>query len=183
MSDPDTTRTDAPGAWADADGPDAATLGRPRGIGALVTNIVTLIRTLLNDVLALGQAELKPAAKHAGVAAGLFGAAAFFALNALTLLFVAGAFAIARLFGARFLVIAAGFAIMGVLLLVIAGILGAAGYFGQVKKIKGPEKTVAAMTRATESVQQAISRGVANARTHELAAKNFSDDPETYGYR
>lgn len=177
----------SPPSQADDGVAEAPPAPQATNLSAIVAGIVNDAKTLISDVLALGQAEIKPMSKHLGLGVGLFAAAAFFALNALILLFSAGALGIAKLLGAGSGRLALGFVIMGVVLLVLTAILALIG-LRQVRAVGPPTHTIAAAKNAADSIQQAVSRGVANAKTRELTAKNLPDDgvidaPQAGDYR
>ncbi|OYO24161.1 hypothetical protein CGZ93_04910 [Enemella dayhoffiae] len=130
------------------------------------------VKALVQGEIALAKAELVPSAKHAGVGAGLFGGAGYFAMNGLSLLFIAGALGIAALFKAPTGWIALGFVIMAVVVFVIAGILALVGK-GQLQKVKGPERTIEQAQTTIETIKGSIARATADAKTKELERKNF----------
>lgn len=149
-------RTD-PG-HSNAEDSAAPTLNSPE-VRDIVQKIQTEIRTLVKGEVELAKAELIPSVKNAGMGAGVFIAALYFILNAAILLFIAGALAIWRWLD---LPIAVAFVIMAGVLVVLAGILGLIGLVA-VKKVKGPQRTVAHGKQTADAVKQAISRGNAAA--------------------
>ncbi|MGO1973526.1 MAG: phage holin family protein [Propionibacteriaceae bacterium] len=130
-----------------------------REVGDIVKGITEDVKVLVKGELDLAKAELKPAAKHGGVGAGLFGGAGYFGLNALSLLFIAGALGIAHGFGFDWWL---GFVIMAGVLLVLAGVLALIGK-AQVGKVKGPEQAIEEANESVESVKKAVERGNAAA--------------------
>ena len=64
----------------------------------LVNNIVVDTKSAAQDTVALAKAEIQPAAKAAGTAGGMFGAAGYLGANAASLLFMAGGFGFGLLF-------------------------------------------------------------------------------------
>lgn len=149
--------------------------------GNSVNDVVKLIsadmKALVQGEIELAKAELVPSAKNAGLGAGMFGAAGYFALNAVSLLFIAGALAFAMIFGAPTGGVALGFVCMGVLLFIITGILALVGK-GRIDKVKGPEKTIENGKATVEEVKLSIARATADVKTKELERKTFSH-PET----
>lgn len=146
-----------------------------RGLGAVLSSAANEAKTLGKDVAALGQIEFKEIAKHGGIGVGLFAGAAFTAICMLAMIFTGGAYGIARLLGAGVGKVSAGFFIIAGVLLIITVILALIG-LSAVKKVKAPERTISAAKQASTSVQHAISRGVADAKTHELSTQHFYDD-------
>ncbi|GAA2092362.1 hypothetical protein GCM10009841_01260 [Microlunatus panaciterrae] len=139
-------------------------------VGDIVKNITDDVKILVQGEIDMAKAELAPSAKNAGVGAGLFGAAGYFGLNALTLLYIAGALGIAALG----LPIALGFVIMAVILLVIAAILALVGR-AAVKKIKGLDKTVAEANASVAAVKGAVSRATAAAKAPQIEGRVVSE--------
>ena len=129
-----------------------------RKVADLIKDIRGDAQLLVNDQIELAKSELAPAAKNAGIGGGLFGGAGFFGINGVTLLFVAAALGLAAL-GLPYW---AGFLIVAVVLLVIAGILALIGR-AELKKIKPPEKTIANGKALVAELQAAVSRATAAA--------------------
>ena len=145
-------------------------------VGDLVKNITDDVKVLIRGEVELAKAELSASAKNAGAAGGLFGAAGYLAVNALSLLFIAGALGLAILVGYPL-----GFVIMAVVLLVVAGILALVGK-GRIKKIKGPEETVSEAKETGEAVKTAVNRGKAQAALpHARLASDYPSGPVTAG--
>lgn len=143
-----------------------------RSVGDLTKLISEDVKALVKSEIDLAKAELVPSAKHAGVGAGLFGGAGYFAMNGVSLLFLAGALGIGKLFGAPTGWVALGFVIMAVLIFLVAGILALIGK-GQFSKVKGPERAIAQAETSIQAVKGAIARGNADAKTAELERKTF----------
>src|SRR3954463_10777068 len=102
------------------------------------------VKLLVRDEVELAKSELIPSAKQAGIGAGMFGAAGYFAICALSIFYFAAAFGLVAVgLPAR-----PAFLIVGAVLLLIAAVLGLIGYT-RVKKVKPPEATIA---NATETV-------------------------------
>ena len=67
-----------------------------QGVSDLIKGISDDVKLLVRDEIQLAKTELVPAAKNAGIGAGLFGAAGYFAISALSVLYFAAAFALAQ---------------------------------------------------------------------------------------
>ena len=113
-------------------------------VGDIIKNITDDVKLLVQDQVELAKAELTPAAKKGGTGVGLFGVAGYFALSA-------------RL----------SFLIVAVALLLIAGILGGIGYL-VVRKIKGPDRTIAQAKQTVAEVKEAAQRAVAAANAPQI---------------
>lgn len=132
-------------------------------VGDVINNLKTDVPQMLNDNVALAKAELQPAAKHAGVGSGLFGTAGYFAMNALSLLFLTGAFALSLLFNAAvglgiLLSLIIGFALMAIICLLIAGLLALVG-MKEFKQVKKPEATIAEFQSTVQTIGDAVKQG------------------------
>ena len=126
----------------------------------LIKLITADVKELVADEVALAKAELKPAGKFAGIGGGAFGAAGYFALNGISLWFLA----------------AIGFLVMGLLVLLVAGGLALFGK-SQFDKVKGPEAAISNGKAVVKEAQLALSRANARAQTAELEVKSF-DHPD-----
>jgi len=128
----------------------------------ILSSITDDMRTIVRGELDMAKAEVLPAVKKGGIGAGLFGGAGYFALNALSLLFIAGAIGIAMLINDLW---ALGFVIMGVLLLIVAGVLALIGK-GQIEKAKAgkPTETIAQANTTVAEVKGAVKRANAQAK-------------------
>lgn len=133
-------------------------------VGDTIKGITDDVRTLVQAEVELAKAELGPAAKHAGVGAGMFAGAGYFGINAASLGFVTVALILYQVAG---LSLWLSFLIVTVALLLIAAILGLVGY-QQVKKVKAPEKTIAQAKVSVAEVQAAIKRGMAAAKAPQI---------------
>lgn len=142
-------------------------------VGDIVKLIGNDVKLLVQSEVALAKAELVPSAKNAGIGAGMFGAAGYFAMNAISLLFLAGALGLARLFGAPTGWVALGFVAMAVIILIITAILALLGK-GKFDKVTGPEQTQAEALETIESVKLSLARANAEAKTGELERKTFN---------
>ena len=132
-------------------------------VGDVINNLKTDVPQMLNDNVALAKAELQPAAKHAGVGSGLFGTAGYFAMNALSLLILTGAFALTLLFNAVvglgvILSLIIGFGLMAIICLAIAGVLALLGT-KQFKQVKKPEATIAEFQSTVHALGAAVKQG------------------------
>lgn len=121
---------------------------------ALIDRLSNQVTALVRDEMALATAELKRKGVKTGVGAGLSGAGgllALFGLGALILAAIAGF--------ATVLPAWASALIVGGTLLVVAGLLAAAG-IGQVKKAAPlmPEQAVDSTKRDVETVKESVRR-------------------------
>lgn len=132
-------------------------------VGEIIKNITDDVKLLVRDQMELAKAELMPAAKKGGTGVGLFGVAGYFALSATILLYVAAAFGLVQAGLAAWL----AFLIVGVALLLIAGILAGVGYL-IVKRIRPPERTIAQANLATAEVKEAAERALAAANAPQI---------------
>ena len=132
-------------------------------VGEIIKNITNDVKLLVRDQIELAKAELTPAAKKGGTGAGLFGVAGYFALSATILLYVAAAFGLVQAGLAAWL----AFLIVGVALLLIAGILALIGFL-IVKTIKPPERTIAQANLATTEIKTAAERAIAAANAPQI---------------
>lgn len=118
-------------------------------LGALVHDLSTQIPELVRSELRLAQAELVEKGKHAGLGAGLFGAAGLTALYGVAVLIAAVVLALALVLPAwaAALVVAAA-------LLAVAGVLALRGK-GQVAQATpaAPERAVAGLKEDVETVK------------------------------
>ena len=115
-------------------------------VGEIISAISADVKALVQDEVQLAKAELVPAAKNAGIGGGLLGAAAFFGVSAVFILYFCVVYVLVRLGLSEWL----SFLIVGAALLVLAAVLGAIGY-SLIKKVKAPKRTI---TQATETVNQ-----------------------------
>lgn len=119
-------------------------MAEDKTVGQLVVDVKRDVTALVRTEVALAKAELKDDAKAAGIGAGMFAGAALFGFFALMLLLVGGSLALALVLPTWL-----SFLLVGVLLLVVAGVLALVGK-GRVSKVKPPERAIAT---AKESVQ------------------------------
>jgi membrane protein implicated in regulation of membrane protease activity len=132
-------------------------------VGDIIKNITNDVKLLVQDQIELAKVELIPAAKNGGTGAGLFGAAGYFALSATILLYFAAAFGLVAAGLAPWL----AFLLVGVALLLIAGILAGIGYLF-VRRVRGPERTIAQANQAVAEVTEAANRAIAAANAPEI---------------
>ena len=137
-----------------------------RPVGEIIQGITDDAKLLVNDTVELAKTEIIPAAKNAGIGAGMFGAAGYFGINALTLLYIAAAFGLVALGVAPWL----AFVIVAVVLLVVAGVLALIGYT-RVKKVKAPEKTIAQAQESVAEISGAFKRANAAAKAPQIEGR------------
>ena len=133
-------------------------------VGDIIKNITDDVKLLVQDQMELAKAELVPAAKNGGTGAGLFGAAGYFSISATILLYFAAAWGLVEGAG---LAAWLAFLIVGVALLLIAGILAGIGYLF-IKRVKPPERTIAQANLATAEVSEAAQRALAAASAPQI---------------
>lgn len=154
-------------------------MAETRQLGDIVATLKSDGQSLIQDNIALAKAELKPAAIHAGVGGGLFGGAGYFAINAATLLYLCGSFALSlwaqHLWGWDLLLcLVVGFGAGGVILLVLAGILALVGK-AQISKVEPPRQTILEARQSVASLKSAFQHGKYNATSAALAEKEHKD--------
>ncbi len=148
-------------------------------VGEIFATLKSDGQSLVKDNIALAKAEIKPAAIHAGVGGGLFGGAGYFAINAATLLFLSASFALSlwaqHLWNWNLLLsLLVGFGVMGVLLLILAGVLALVGK-SQIGKVQPPRATIAEAKQTVASLKSSFQHG---ARSASLAAKEGKEDKQ-----
>ncbi|MDT7596324.1 MAG: hypothetical protein QOJ06_1870 [Pseudonocardiales bacterium] len=128
--------------------------GTDASVGQLVEQLSAQISALVRDEMALATAEMKRKGAQAGIGIGIGGAGAVVALLGL------GALVAAAILGLA-VVLAAWLAalIIGVVLLVVAGVISAAG-ITQVRNSAPPvpEKAVRSTTLDIETVKESVRR-------------------------
>lgn len=132
-------------------------------VADIIRNITDDVKLLVQDQIELLKTELTPAAKLGGSGAGLFGVAGYFALSATIILYFAAAFGLVAAGLAPWL----AFLIVGGALLLIAGLCAGIGLI-LVRKIKGPDRTIAQANLAMTEVQDAAQHALAAARAPEI---------------
>jgi Putative Actinobacterial Holin-X, holin superfamily III len=137
-----------------------------QAVGDIIKGITDDVKLLVRDEVELAKAELIPSAKNAGIGAGMFGAAGYFAICALSVLYFAAAFGLVALGLAEWL----AFLIVGGALLVLAGLLALIGVT-RIKKIKGPERTIAEAQKTVTDLSAAAKRAIAAANAPQIEGK------------
>lgn len=131
-------------------------------IAELIKNIQADVTTIVRGEIELAKAELMPQAKAAGVGAGLFGAAAYVGITGAGLLFLGLSFWLSLGFQSWFGLdllgaLAWGFAVMAVLLFLVAGVFVLIGK--NQLKFTAPEATVANAEASVAAVKGAVEKG------------------------
>ena len=124
-----------------------------QSVSDLIKGITDDVKLLVRDEIQLAKTELVPAAKNAGIGAGMFGAAGYFGISALSVLYFAAAFALAQVVETWL-----AFLIVGVALLLIAALLGLVGFL-LVRKVRGPKRTIANANATVAEIKAAVQRG------------------------
>jgi Flp pilus assembly protein TadB len=137
-----------------------------RAVGELIKGITDDVLVLVRDEIELAKAELIPAAKNAGIGAGLFGAAGYFGINAALLLYIAAALGLYALGLPLWL----SFLIIAVALLLVAGLCALIGR-SRVKKAKPPKRTINQAKETVAAVKGAVQRGNAAANAPEIEGR------------
>ncbi len=147
LNPPDGYQTTAPGA-EDPTQP----LQPNKGLGELFGELTSEFSTLVRDEVQLAKVELKAEAKDAGKAGGLLGAGAVAGLMALILLSFAIAWGLAEIMPAGF-----AFALVGLVYLIAAAILGMAGKKKFDELNPTPEQTVQSVKEDVRWAKKQIS--------------------------
>ena len=134
-----------------------------QAVGDIIKSITEDVKLLVRDEMELAKSELMPAAKNGGIGGGLFGAAGYFGICALSILYFAAAFGLVAL-GLPYPL---AFLIVGVALLLIAGVCAGVGYM-MIKKIKHPERTIAQANKTVADVKDATQRALAAANAPQI---------------
>jgi len=142
---------------------DSGTDGRDGRVGDLLKSISDDVKSLVRDEVELAKAELVPSARNAGIGAGLFGGAGYFGISGLLLLYFAAAYGLIALGLPAWL----SFLIVGVVLLVVAGILAMVGR-SHVKRVKPPERTISEANETIAEVKAATNRALAAAKAPQI---------------
>lgn len=132
-------------------------------VGDIIKGITDDVKLLVRDEMELAKSELVPTAKKAGMGAGLFGAAGYFAISGVSILYFAVAFGLVALGLSLWL----AFLLVGIALLIIAAIAGAIGYV-TVRKVRGPERTIAQANKTVADVKWAAQHALAAANAPEI---------------
>ena len=127
---------------------------RPDTIGGLIRGILTDLRTLIREEIALARVEIREQAGHVRAAALSFGLAAAALLFGVAFLLIAAATAIAELFGwplwAGFLIVA--------LLLSLIGFVSLVSGRKQLRTLRAvPRETVATLKENSEWIAKRLS--------------------------
>jgi len=134
-----------------------------QAVGDIIKSITEDVKLLVRDEMELAKSELIPAAKNGGIGGGLFGAAGYFGICALSILYFAAAFGLVAL-GLSYPL---AFLIVGVALLLIAGICAGIGLM-MIKKVKAPERTIAQANKTVTEVKDAAQRAIAAANAPQI---------------
>ena len=134
-----------------------------QAVGDIIKSITEDVKLLVRDEMELAKSELMPAAKNGGIGGGLFGAAGYFGICALSILYFAAAFGLVAL-GLPYPL---AFLIVGVALLLIAGVCAGVGYM-MIKKIKPPGRTIAQANKTVADVKDATQRALAVANAPQI---------------
>ncbi len=125
-----------------------------RTLGQLVADATSDVQEIVRAEIALAKAELKQDAIRGGVAAGMFGAAGYLGLLASIILTIAAGYGLTEAGLAPWL----AFLILGVALLLVAGILVLVGR-SQVSKVGPPERAIRSTKLSIAAVKPGASRG------------------------
>ncbi len=125
-------------------------MAEERTLGQLVADATNEVSGIVRAEIALAKAEIRADVKNGAVAGGLFGVAGYLALLASILLAIAAGYGLVAAGLAPWL----AFLILGVALLLVAGILALVGR-SRVSKVGPPERTI----RSTKETIEAIKPG------------------------
>ncbi len=137
----------------------------PRQLDEVVNSIKSDVTTLIQANKELAIAEIQETAKRYAIPSGMFGAAGYLALNAVSLLFIAASVGIGILYHMLGLgpggSLALGFVTMAVILLIIVAILGLIGKskLETAKNANDLEQTVLEAKTSMNAVKDAVGRG------------------------
>jgi len=140
-------------------------------VGDLIKSITDDVKQLVRDEVALAKTELIPAAKNGGIGAGLFGGAGYFAISAFSVLYLAAGFGLAELFDWG---VWLGLLVVGVALLLVAGICGGIGYV-VIKRVKPPEKAIAQANATVTEVKAAAQQALGAASAAQIEGEVVRD--------
>jgi hypothetical protein len=131
-------------------------------LSELISAIQTDVKTIVAGEIELAKIEMAPQMKRAGLGAGLFGAAGYLALTALSLLFFAASFAASALFwnyvSAPWTWVL-GFVTVAVISLALAGVFALIGK-AQVN-IDGPRRAIELGHESLDAIKTAVASGQA----------------------
>ncbi|MEA5119633.1 MAG: phage holin family protein [Propionicimonas sp.] len=156
-------------------------MAEQQDLAGIIANIQADVTAIVRGEIELVKAELVPQAKSGAVGAGLFGAAAYVAITAVTLLFFGLSFLLSLGFATWFSLSAFGaaawgFSIMAVLLVVVAGLLVLIG-----RSRMNFSKPKAAISQAEESVaevRKAVSDGLQEVKGLSLSGRRSGPELE-----
>lgn len=134
-------------------------------IGDVINDITADISTIVKAEIELAKAEMVPQVKRVGIGAGMFGVAGYFAIQAVTLLFICGGLALSALYQGVVPIVWAfvlGFLTLAIVLLLIAGVLVLVGKSRF--NVTAPQRTIDEANRSVQAVTGAISQAQANVR-------------------
>lgn len=137
-------------------------VAEPEPTQSKISEALNAINEFLADETELAAAELKPAAKHAGIGAGFFAGASAFAMHALWMLIIAGALAIGWALVtwtpmSPWAAFTWGFVITALVSLLIGFVLIKLGQ-SQMKKVKKPEATIAEAKATLQAIAYSLGR-------------------------
>ncbi|CAM2921175.1 phage holin family protein [Cutibacterium acnes] len=152
-------------------------------VGDTIDNLKTDGQKFVQDSKALVTAEIKPAAKHAGIGVVMFGGAGYFGIVGALLLWLCGAFAFSLMWQHIgnwdiLLSLVVGFATMAVVLFILAGILALVGK-GQISQVKAPTGIVDEAKSTLGAVKSAVARGKYNATARSSIDASEAPSPAT----
>lgn len=134
-------------------------------LGEIIKDITSDIQTIVRGEIELAKAELVPQAKRLGLGAGMFGAAGYLALQAVTLLFIC----VGLTFSALYAMIipnawsfVLGFLTLAVLILIVVLILVLIGK-GKMH-VEAPEGVIKEANLTVHAVADAIDQADANVK-------------------
>ena len=118
-----------------------------RTFGQLVADATTEVSAIMRQEIELAKAELAASAQNAAVGAGLFGAAGYFVFLSTIIFVISAAYGLVAAGLAPWL----AFLIVGVVLILIAGILVLIGR--RIKKVGPPERAIASTQATIEAIK------------------------------
>ena len=147
-------------------------------IAEVIKNIQTEMTTIMRGEIALATEELKGEAAKAGVIAGLFSGAGYMGLSAAAVLFSAFGFLWSMGFQAWFGLdllssLFWGFLVMGLLLLVIAGVMALIG--SKAPRPSAPTRTITRAKDEAEFLKAAVTGSLPAADEGELAQSSDNE--------
>ncbi len=150
-------------------------------LAGIIKDIQTDVRAIVKGEIDLVKAELAPQAKSAGIGAGLLGAAAYLAITAGTLLFLALSFLLSLGFMTWFQLpllgaAAWGFGIVAIILLLITGLLALVAR--QRLVFTRPERSISQAEETGAVLSNAVKGAIAEANSLSLAGTPAPKRPE-----